>query len=151
RPGVTFLPEPRRCRMPAATPAPGAGSQELDVMTTGTRRSAVFTILFVIALLVTASTGPSAETSLLEQARSVFKPLPKTMPAADNPLTPEKVALGRMLFFDPRVSLDGTVSCSRCHQPGLYSTDALRKPIGALHRENPRNAPVIFNAALQIA
>ena len=75
----------------------------------------------------------------------------RSIPASDNPLTPEKIALGRMLFFEPRVSLDGTVSCSRCHQPGLYSTDALPKPIGVLHRENSRNAPVIFNAALQIA
>src|SRR5262245_6624337 len=105
----------------------------------------------VVALAVTARMAPSADTSLLEQARSVFKPLPKTIPAPADPLTAEKIALGRMLFFEPRVSLDGTVSCSRCHQPGLYSTDALPKPIGVLHRENPRNAPVIFNAALQIA
>lgn len=104
-----------------------------------------------VALALVATAGHSADTSLLEQARAAFKPLPKSIPAADNPLTPEKIALGRMLFFEPRVSLDGTVSCSRCHQPGLYSTDALPRPIGALHRENPRNAPVIFNAALQIA
>ena len=107
-------------------------------------------IVIAAALTMTATTVPSANISLLEQARSVFKPLPKTIPAPDNPLTPEKIALGRMLFFEPRVSLDGTVSCSRCHQPGLYSTDALPKPLGALHRENPCNAPVIFNSALQI-
>ena len=108
-------------------------------------------VVIAVVLAVTATTVRSADNTLLEQARSVFKPLPTTIPAPDNPLTPEKIALGRMLFFEPRVSLDGTVSCSRCHQPGLYSTDALPKPIGALHRENPRNAPVIFNAALQIA
>ncbi len=108
-------------------------------------------VVLAVALAITATTVSSADKSLLEQARSAFKPLPKTIPAPDNPLTPEKITLGRMLFFEPRVSVDGTVSCSRCHQPGLYSTDALPKPIGALHRENPRNAPVIFNAALQIA
>ena len=104
-----------------------------------------------VAMVVTATSTPSIGAGLLEQARAVFKPLPKTIPTADNTLTPEKIALGRILFFEPRVSLDGTVSCSRCHQPGLYSTDALPKPIGALHRENPRNAPVIFNTALQVA
>lgn len=56
-----------------------------------------------------------------------------------------------MLFFDPRISLDGTVSCSKCHQPGLYGTDALAKPIGVKDRENPRNAPTVLNAALQFA
>src|SRR5262245_13178411 len=104
-----------------------------------------------IAVAVTPSTVPSADNSLLGQARGVFKSLPKSIPSPDNPLTAEKIVLGRMLFFEPRVSVDGTVSCSRCHQPGLYSTDGLPKPIGVLHRENPRNAPVIFNAALQIA
>lgn len=108
-------------------------------------------VVLAVALATTATTVSSADKSLLEQARSAFKPLPKTIPAPDNLLTPEKITLGRMLFFEPRVSVDGTVSCSRCHQPGLYSTDALPKPIGVLHRENPRNAPVIFNAALQIA
>lgn len=105
----------------------------------------------VAAVTLTTATVFGADPGLMEQARAVFKPLPKTISAPDNPLTPEKVALGRMLFFEPRVSVDGTVSCSRCHQPGLYSTDALPKPIGVLHRENPRNAPIVFNAALQIA
>jgi cytochrome c peroxidase len=113
------------------------------------RSLAVFGVALTLAL--TATAGRSSDESLRDEARKVFKPLPKTMPSADNPLTPEKVALGRLLFFEPRVSVDGTVSCSRCHQPGLYSTDALPKPIGALHRVNPRNAPVIFNAALQVA
>ncbi len=105
----------------------------------------------VPALLLVSSAGRSADERLVDRARKVFQPLPERVPSPENPLTPEKVALGRLLFFEPRVSVDGTVSCSRCHQPGLYSTDALPRPIGALHRANPRNAPVIFNAALQIA
>jgi cytochrome c peroxidase len=109
------------------------------------------TLGVAVALAWTATAARSADDGLLAQARRVFKPLPKAMPAPENPLTPEKIALGRMLFFEPRVSVDGTVSCSRCHQPGLYSTDALPKPIGAVHRVNPRNAPVVFNAALQVA
>src|ERR1041385_3734667 len=106
-------------------------------------------VCVTLGLGLSVMVARSADNALLGEARSVYKPLPKTIPSPYNPLTPEKVALGRMLFFEPRVSLDGTVSCSRCHQPGLYSTDGLPKPIGVLHRENPRHAPVIFNAALQ--
>jgi cytochrome c peroxidase len=105
----------------------------------------------VLTLLVAVTAARPADDGLLEQARRIFAPLPAEMTTPDNPLTPEKIALGRMLFFEPRASVDGTVSCSRCHQPGLYSTDALPKAIGAQHRVNPRNSPVIFNAALQIA
>ena len=42
-----------------------------------------------------------------------------------------EVDLGRLLFFDPRVSTDGAVSCARCHQPALYGTDALPRFTGA--------------------
>ncbi len=111
--------------------------------------------LVIAAVVAGAALTPAAphaqEPSLLVQARSIFKPLPKDMATAENPITPEKVELGRMLFFDPRISADGTVSCARCHQPSLYGTDGLAKPIGAEHRVNPRNAPTVLNAALQIA
>src|SRR5271169_1138284 len=89
--------------------------------------------------------------ALLKQAQAIFKPLPKDMGTAEYPITPERVTLGRLLFFDPRISLDGTVSCAKCHQPSLYGTDALAKPIGVKDRENPRNAPTVLNAALQFA
>ena len=89
------------------------------------------------------------DAGLLKQAQSVFKPLPKDMGTAEFPVTPQRVALGRRLFFDPRISLDGTASCSKCHQPALYGTDALAKPIGVKDRVNPRNAPTVLNAALE--
>jgi len=104
-----------------------------------------------LVLLTTAALawGPAwgADQALLTQAQAMFKPLPKVMESPDNPVTPEKVALGRLLFFETRVSVDGTVSCSRCHQVSLYATDALPKAIGALGRLNPRNSPTVLNAA----
>lgn len=87
----------------------------------------------------------------LQQAQALFKPLPDNMGTAEFPVTPERVALGRALFFDPRPSLDGTVSCARCHQPALYGTDALPLPIGVKDRANPRNAPTVLNAAQEFA
>lgn len=89
--------------------------------------------------------------ALLKQARQIFQPLPAAIASPDNSITPAKVALGRALFFDPRISLDGTVSCARCHQPALYGTDGLAKSIGVKDRLNPRNAPTVLNAALEFA
>ncbi len=90
-----------------------------------------------------------SDNELLKEAQSLFQPLPKDMATPEFPITPERVTLGRKLFFDPRISIDGTVSCARCHQPALYGTDGLPKPLGAHDRPNPRNAPTILNAALQ--
>ena len=86
---------------------------------------------------------------LLSEANGIFKPLPKDMATPEFPVTPERVDLGRKLFFDPRISADGTVSCARCHQPSLYGTDGLAKPRGVHDKLNPRNAPTVLNAALQ--
>ena len=111
-------------------------------------------LLLGMAFVLVSPTAFSAtgdDEALLKQARGIFSPLPKDMATAEFPITPERVTLGRRLFFDPRISLDGTVSCSRCHQPSLYGTDALAKPIGVKDRTNPRNAPTVLNAALQFA
>jgi cytochrome c peroxidase len=96
-----------------------------------------------------AQADKGEEKTLLEQAQRLFKPLPKDMSTPEFPINPERVDLGRTLFFDPRPSLDGTVSCARCHQPSLYGTDALPKSIGAENRLNAHNAPTVLNAALQ--
>src|SRR5215469_14881589 len=65
---------------------------------------------------------------------------------ADNPQTPEKVALGERLFFDGRLSVDGTVACSSCHDPALAFTDGRPVSIGVKGRAGQRNAPTILNA-----
>ncbi|HET7440305.1 MAG TPA: cytochrome-c peroxidase, partial [Terriglobales bacterium] len=90
------------------------------------------------------------DSALLNKARGYFAPLPQTMATAQRPLTPALVELGRALFFDPRMSVDGTTSCVRCHQPSLYGTDALAKSHGNHDKLNFRNAPTVLNAALQV-
>lgn len=67
-------------------------------------------------------------------------PLPE-----DNPLTPEKVALGRRLFFDPILSRDYTLSCASCHDPRRTFTDARAIAIGVSGRRGTRNAPALLN------
>jgi cytochrome c peroxidase len=67
-----------------------------------------------------------------------------------NPLTASKIELGRRLFFDPRLSADGKVSCATCHDPKLAFTDGKAVAEGIAGRRGPRNSPtllnVIFNA-----
>jgi cytochrome c peroxidase len=92
--------------------------------------------------------GAGDEASVLAQARALFKPLPQDMGSPAFPITPARVALGRALFFDPRWTAEGNVSCATCHQPALYGTDALTKSIGVQHRTHPRHAPTVLNAAL---
>lgn len=65
---------------------------------------------------------------------------------ADNPLTREKVALGRQLFFDVRLSADQTTSCSGCHEPKYGWTIGASKPIGAFGIEQNRACPSLINA-----
>jgi len=65
---------------------------------------------------------------------------------ADNLQTPEKIALGEKLFFDGRLSVDGTVACSTCHDPAHAFTDGRAVSIGVKGRVGQRNAPTILNA-----
>ncbi|MBL8166779.1 MAG: cytochrome-c peroxidase [Acidobacteria bacterium] len=63
-----------------------------------------------------------------------------------NPLTPAKVELGRKLFFEPRLSADGQVSCASCHDPKLAFTDGKPVAEGIYGRRGTRNSPTILNA-----
>ena len=70
---------------------------------------------------------------------------------ADNPLTKEKVSLGKQLFFDPRLSADGTTSCNGCHEPKYGYTIGAAKPAGAFRIELNRACPSLINAGYQKA
>lgn len=65
----------------------------------------------------------------------------------DNPLTKGKVALGRMLYFDKRLSLDDTVSCATCHDPRLGFADGKKVAEGIQKRKGARNSPTTLNTA----
>jgi cytochrome c peroxidase len=64
----------------------------------------------------------------------------------DNPQTPEKIALGEKLFFDGRLSANGTVACASCHDPRLAFTDGRPVAVGILNRVGQRNSPTVLNA-----
>lgn len=82
------------------------------------------------------------------QSHAAFEPLPLVAPApADNPTTAAKVALGKQLFFDPRLSIDGTVSCNSCHDVTGNGTDSRPVSVGVKGQVGRRSAPTIWNAA----
>ncbi|HTZ18742.1 MAG TPA: cytochrome c peroxidase [Dissulfurispiraceae bacterium] len=97
------------------------------------------------------SCGEDIDGALQKQAGQIFGPLPMVMESDQNPVTPEKVRLGKVLFYETRISIDGTVSCARCHPVSLYAADELKVSIGNHCKANPRNAPTLFNAASQIS
>src|SRR5712691_8324772 len=64
----------------------------------------------------------------------------------DNPQTPEKIALGEKLFFEGRLSANGTVACASCHDPRLAFTDGRPVAVGIGNRVGQRNSPTVLNA-----
>jgi cytochrome c peroxidase len=98
--------------------------------------------LFAITLFIGCSGGFAPEIQPLPAQLATYEPM--SIPA-DNPLTPEKVALGRQLFFDERLSIDGTKSCYSCHVCEHGLTDGLPKAIGAGNKQLPRSSPTLWN------
>lgn len=104
----------------------------------------------VIAMLVTSHVD--AEDDLMKAARRTFKPIPSVVPAVkDNPVTHEKIELGKMLFFDPRISASGIISCNTCHNLGTGGVDAGPTSVGHGWQLGPRRAPTVYNAVFNVA
>jgi cytochrome c peroxidase len=110
---------------------------------------AIFCLLIVVVIIAGCS-------RLRGRRTSTFKPDIQPLPAqltkyeamtipADNPLTPEKAALGRELFFDSRLSGDGSRSCYACHVCDKGLTDGLPKAVGAFNKQLPRSSPTLWN------
>jgi cytochrome c peroxidase len=89
--------------------------------------------------------GPLARPRSLHQV-GLPADLTRKAISRDNPQTPEKIALGQKLFFDGRLSADGTVACATCHDPARAFTDGRPVSIGIHGRAGQRNAPTILNA-----
>src|SRR5512140_304360 len=114
-----------------AAEAAGAGTRRGSIVIRITRGKII--IVFAAALAAAAaSTGqtarPGADLARLAAAR--FGSLLEVMASPDNPVTPAKVSLGKMLFYESRISIDGTVSCARCHPLSLYAVDGLPRSVG---------------------
>jgi cytochrome c peroxidase len=116
----------------------------------GTLRAATFLLTLFAALV--AAAAPLRQAPIWEE-QNPPGPLPVAplgAPALAMPgLTPEKVRLGRWLFFDKRLSADATVSCATCHQPARAFSEDRPTPIGIRGHVGTRKAPPISNAAAE--
>ncbi len=97
----------------------------------------------------TENTG--AFEALDKQARSLFAALPGVADNPANPITPEKVALGKALYFDKRLSKDNTQSCNTCHNLNTFGVDNQPFSKGNDGKLGGRNSPTTLNAAFHIA
>lgn len=95
-------------------------------------------ILFTALILLCISLYANAEN---------IEPLPALPISPENPLTPEKVELGKKLFFDRRLSGDGTMACATCHNPETGYTDGLAISLSYPTTRNWRNASSLVNLA----
>ena len=97
----------------------------------------LFTVLFALGL-------SSVHPARAQQALPDDVPIPK-----DNPMSPEKIELGKKLFFDPRLSAPGTISCNTCHNVMAGGDDSRALSLGHKGQLGGRNAPTVWNAAFQ--
>lgn len=83
-----------------------------------------------------------------EGVSPLFQPLPESAEhPEENPGTPERIDLGHKLFFEPKLSRSGIISCNTCHVVGAAGVDAREVAIGEGARLGARNSPTVFNAA----
>src|SRR5437867_2868219 len=134
-----------------STVAPGEGGS----MRRGMRVSVAGFWVLTLAAMVAAASGCSAGK---EKAPEPPPYVPEVLPVAppppgfepmleppDNPTTPEKAALGRQLFFDKRLSVDGSKSCYSCHVNEHGLTDGLPVAIAAGGKKLTRSSPTLWN------
>lgn len=100
----------------------------------------------VLIALFFFSFSINLEAGEFENLKEFYEPLPKVKHPADNPWSKEKEDLGRMLFFDPRLSGSNWISCMTCHNPGLGWGDGLPRPNGDGQKELNRHSPTIINS-----
>jgi cytochrome c peroxidase len=121
----------------------------------------LFLSTFITALLMFASATllPTYHSQNVSAQRSAVMPvgtpvaiqaplgLPPVPIPANNPPTAETIALGRRLYYDPGLSIDGTVSCATCHSPTMGFTDAKPVSNGVQNKTGTRSAPTVINSA----
>jgi len=100
-----------------------------------------------LAIFFTGCTGKTTKVEVDPAKTAMFKPLPAEMAADANPITAEKVALGRMLYYDTRLSKSQKLSCNSCHKLDKYGVDNEPTSPGHKGQRGDRNSPTVYNSA----
>ncbi len=112
-------------------------------------RNYQLTIAVFSAVLVALNLGCSSKvSSTVDPARlQAFAALPESVPPSTGALTEEKIALGRMLYYETRLSRSQEISCNSCHMLDEYGVDGQATSDGHKGQKGNRNAPTVYNAA----
>jgi cytochrome c peroxidase len=108
------------------------------------------TLLYMLGPMGNASRAASEPAMFPKEGPPIPKGLVPIIWPANNVYTPEKAELGWLLYFDKRLSADGTLSCASCHEPKHAFTDAQPFPTGIRGQKVPRHAPTIINRAFSV-
>ncbi len=110
------------------------------------------TVKTIILSLALAASALADDAAVLRKSQGLFKPVPASAPALkSNPSNPSKVELGKLLFFDPRLSSSWLISCNTCHNLALGGVDLMETAIGHGWQKGPRNSPTVLNAVFNMA
>lgn len=104
--------------------------------------------LAALALLAAGCSGQSSYSSDAAKLK-MFAPLPEVVPPRAGTMIEERVALGRMLYYDARLSKGQDVSCNSCHDLASYGVDGQPTSEGHKKQRGSRNSPTVYNAAAQ--
>ncbi len=100
--------------------------------------------------IYTGIAGASDE--LTKKAQSLFKPIPHELKEVKGiKITPELVKLGKALYFEPRLSSSGFISCNSCHNVGMGGADFQQTAVGHGWQKGPRNSPTVLNSVFNLA
>ena len=115
---------------------------------TSSRQVKWFALLLTLVLIsVTYLLSESGKAKVNAEALKLFSPLPAVMNSPDNVVTEAKVKLGRILYYDPRLSASQRISCNTCHPLDAYGAESERVSTGHKNQKGSRNAPTVYNAA----
>lgn len=116
-------------------------------------RHGCLVLLVAVGACAPAEQKPTTVSSVTVDPNAIqaFQPLPASVSSSTNVTTAEKVALGRMLYYDTRVSASGDVSCYVCHPLHDYGTSHRRTGVGHNGLLGGRNEPTVYNAAGHVA
>jgi cytochrome c peroxidase len=110
-------------------------------------------IAVAVVVLISLSCGrqPSASQAVDSRKLAAFAPLPELLPVKSGAPIAQKIVLGRMLFYEPRLSKSQTISCNTCHKLTNYGIDEEPTSTGHKGQRGDRNSPTVYNAALHFA
>ena len=109
----------------------------------------ILVLLSIVLVAGMPSTNCAPQkTVVVDRARlQMFEPLPAEVESQKNPITEAKVNLGRMLYYDTRLSKNQDISCNTCHDLAKYGVDGQPVSDGHKGQKGTRNAPTVYNAA----